>query len=98
ARVVRWVPFPRGVGLPGSQGGARCGLSPRFAFATVLKGATVVASWGRFSQVPDFQYLVDAAFDDTMRTGRFRRGSPDIGFEDATQYEFSVRARARRNT
>ncbi len=58
----------------------------------------MVASWGRFSQAPDFQYLVDAAFDDTMRTGRFRRGSPNIGFEDATQYEFSVRARPRPNT
>jgi len=33
-----------------------------------------------------------------MRTGRFRRGSPDIGFEDATQYEFSVRARTDPNT
>jgi outer membrane receptor protein involved in Fe transport len=61
--------------------------------STVLNGATVVASWGRFSQAPDFQYLVDAAFDDTTRTGRFRRGNPNLGFEAATQYEFSVRAR-----
>jgi outer membrane receptor protein involved in Fe transport len=52
-----------------------------------------VASWGRFAQAPDFQYLVDAALDDTARTGRFRRGNPDLGFETATQYEFSVRAR-----
>jgi outer membrane receptor protein involved in Fe transport len=59
----------------------------------VLAGATVVASWGRFSQAPDYQYLVDAAFDDTTRTGRFRRGNPDLGFEQAMQYEFSVRAR-----
>jgi outer membrane receptor protein involved in Fe transport len=58
-----------------------------------LKGATFVASWGRFSQAPDFQYLVDAAFDDTLRTGRFRRGNPNLGFEDATQYEFSLRMR-----
>src|SRR5207244_8074833 len=61
--------------------------------STVLRGATVVASWGRFSQAPDFQYLVDAAFDDTTRTGRFRRGNPDLGFEGAWQYEFSVRGR-----
>ena len=95
---VRYDQFSPGGGLKGSTIGARRSINPRLAFSTVLKGATVVASWGRFSQAPDFQYLVDAAFDDTMRTGRFRRGSPDIGFEDATQYEFSVRARARQNT
>jgi outer membrane receptor protein involved in Fe transport len=73
--------------------GAQRTLSPRFAVSTVLKGATVVASFGRFTQAPDYQFLVDAAFDDTTRTGRFRRGNPDIGFEKATQYEFSVRYR-----
>jgi outer membrane receptor protein involved in Fe transport len=41
---------------------------------------------------------VDAAFDDTLRTGRFRRGNPNLGFEQATQYEFSVRARPTPNT
>jgi hypothetical protein len=68
-------------------------LNPRLAFSAVLKGATVVASWGLFSQTPDLQYVTDAAFDDTSRTGRFRRGNPNIGFESATQYEFSVRGR-----
>jgi outer membrane receptor protein involved in Fe transport len=73
--------------------GAQRTLSPRFAVSTVLKGATVVASFGRFTQAPDYQFLVDAAFDDTTRTGRFRRGNPDLGYEKATQYEFSVRYR-----
>ncbi|HWC74454.1 MAG TPA: TonB-dependent receptor, partial [Gemmatimonadales bacterium] len=73
--------------------GARHSFSPRLGFSTVLKGATFVASWGRFSEAPDFQYLVDAAFDDTLRTGRFRRGNPNLGFEEATQYEFSLRTR-----
>ena len=59
----------------------------------MLQGATFVASYGRFAQAPDYQYLVDAAFDDTTRTGRFRRGNPNIGFEEATQYEFSLRVR-----
>jgi len=77
----------------GQRFGARRTLSPRFAVSTVLKGATFVASWGRFAQAPDFQYLVNSAFDDTTRTGRFREGNPDLGFETATQYEFSVRAR-----
>ena len=36
---------------------------------------------------------MDAAFDDTTRTGRFRRGNPDLGFEGAWQYELSVRGR-----
>src|SRR5205823_13998086 len=90
---VRYDQFDPGGGIPGSTVGARPSLNPRFAFSTVLKGATVVASWGRFSQTPDFQYLVDAAFDDTTRTGRFRRGNPDLGFEGAWQYEFSVRGR-----
>lgn len=84
--------------VPGSTFGARRSISPRLGFSAVLKGATFVASWGRFSQAPDFQYLVDAAFDDTLRTGRFRRGNPNLGFEDATQYEFSLRARPSETT
>ena len=77
---------------------ASASVSPRFAVSTVLKGATVVASYGRFTQAPDYQFLVDAAFDDTTRTGRFRRGNPDLGFEQATQYEFSVRVRPSRRS
>lgn len=68
-------------------------FSPRFAVSTPLGPATVVVSWGRFAQPPDFQYLVDAAFDDTLRTGRFRRGNPSLGFESSMQFEFQVRAR-----
>ncbi|HEV8304854.1 MAG TPA: TonB-dependent receptor [Gemmatimonadales bacterium] len=90
---TRYDQFDPGGDVPGQTTGTRRSINPRFAFSTMLKGATVVASWGRFSQAPDFQYLVDAAFDDTLRTGRFRRGNPNLGFEDATQYEFSVRAR-----
>ncbi len=88
--------------VPAAIGGRRFGaqrsLNPRLAVSTVLKGATFVATWGRFSQTPDFQYLVDAAFDDTTRTGRFRRGNPSLGFEQATQYEFSLRLRPTDNT
>lgn len=73
--------------------GTRGALNPRLAVSTVLHGATFVASWGKFSQAPDYQYLVDAAFDDTTRTGRFREGNPNLGFEQATQYEFSLRTR-----
>lgn len=54
-----------------------------------------MASYGRFTQAPDYQFLVDAAFGDTTRTGRFRRGNPDLGFERASQYEFNVRIRPR---
>jgi len=79
--------------IGGRRFGPQRSLNPRIAVSTVLSGATFVASWGRFSQAPDFQYLVDAAFDDTARTGRFRRGNPSLGFEDATQYEFSLRLR-----
>jgi hypothetical protein len=95
---LRYDQFDPGSGVPGAVVGARRSINPRIAFSTVLKGATLVVSWGRFSQAPDFQYLVDAAFDDTLRTGRFRRGNPNIGFEDATQYEFSLRTRPRANT
>ena len=91
---VRYDQFNPGSGVPGGVVySAQRSINPRLGFSTVLKGATVVASWGRFSQAPDFQYLVDAAFDDTLRTGRFRRGNPNLGFEDATQYEFSLRMR-----
>lgn len=69
------------------------GVSPRIAISTVLKGATFVVSYGRFSQAPDFQYMVDAAFDDTLRTGRFRVGNPSLGYENSNQYEFSLRSR-----
>ncbi|HEX6107502.1 MAG TPA: TonB-dependent receptor, partial [Gemmatimonadales bacterium] len=79
----------------GEARGSQRSLSPRFAVSTVLSGATVVVSYGRFSQAPDYQFLVDAAFDDTTRTGRFRRGNPGLGFEKASQYEFSVRLRPR---
>lgn len=58
----------------------------------------MVASYGRFSQAPDYQFLVDAAFDDTTRTGRFRRGNPDLGYEKATQYELSARVRPTEGT
>jgi hypothetical protein len=84
---------PHTAGLAGGRIGVQRSLNPRFALSTVLKGATVVASYGRFSQSPDFQYLVDAAFDDTARTGRFRVGNPNLGFEQSWQYEFSVRVR-----
>ncbi|HKU62300.1 MAG TPA: TonB-dependent receptor [Gemmatimonadales bacterium] len=92
---LRYDQFAPGSDLPGESRGARSELSPRFAVSTVLRGATVVASFGRFNQAPDYQFLVDAAFDDTTRTGRFRQGNPDLGFEEATQYELSVRIRPR---
>jgi hypothetical protein len=94
---LRFDQFDAGSDLATEARGAQRSLSPRFAISTVLSGATVVASFGRFSQAPDYQFLVDAAFDDSTRTGRFRRGNPDIGYEEATQYELSVRARARQS-
>ena len=90
---LRYDQFDARADVGTSRTRTRRALSPRFAMSTVLRGATVVMSWGKFSQAPDYQYLVDAAFDDTLRTGRFRRGNPDLGFENAWQYEFSVRAR-----
>jgi hypothetical protein len=90
---LRYDQFSAGSELTTESRGSQQRLSPRIAVSTVLVGATFVASYGHFTQAPDYQYLVDAAFDDTTRTGRFRRGNPDIGFEDATQYELSVRAR-----
>ncbi len=91
---LRWEYFSPGADLPGDELGARSSLNPRFAISTVLSGATLVASYGRFSMPPDLQFLVDAAFDDSTRTGRYRRGNPNIGFESATQYELSLRLRA----
>jgi hypothetical protein len=90
---LRYDQFDAGSSLPSEARGAQRSLSPRFAASTVLRGATVVVSYGRFSEAPDYQFLVDAAFDDTTRTGRFRRGNPDVGFEKASQFEFSVRSR-----
>ncbi len=90
---LRYDRFDAGSSLPGEARGAQSSVSPRFAVSTVLSGATVVASYGRFSQAPDYQFLVDAAFDDTTRTGRFRRGNPNLGFEKASQYELSARVR-----
>ena len=90
---MRYDQFNAGSALAAESRGSQRKVSPRFAVSTVLRGATFVASYGRFTQAPDYQYLVDAAFDDTTRTGRFRRGNPNIGFEDATQYEFSLRVR-----
>jgi Outer membrane receptor proteins, mostly Fe transport len=92
---LRYDRFDPGSSLPTEARGAQSSVSPRFAVSTVLSGATLVASYGRFSQAPDYQFLVDAAFDDTTRTGRFRRGNPDVGFEEANQYELSARVRPR---
>ncbi len=47
---------------------------------------------------PDLQFLVDATFDDSTRTGRYRRGNPNLGFESSTQYEFSLRLRPQATT
>jgi hypothetical protein len=90
---LRYDRFDNRADLPDATGEAQQKINPRLAVSTVLKGATVVASMGGFSQAPDYQYLVDAAFDDTTRTGRFRQGNPNLGFERSWQYELSVRGR-----
>jgi len=90
---LRYDQFDARADLGARRTRSRRSMSPRFSVSTVLPGATVVVSWGRFSQASDFQYLVDAAFDDSTRTGRFRRGNPDLGFESSWQYEMSVRTR-----
>lgn len=102
ARVAE-LGFTAGVRMDGfSPGGANVNnktlashtsINPRAAVSTMVAGATFVASLGKFSQPPDLQYLVNSAFDDTTRTGRFRPGNPNLGFESATQYELSVRVR-----
>jgi hypothetical protein len=89
---VRYDRFDPGTDL-GEGVKPRDAFGPRLALSTVFNGATLVISWGRFAQAPDYQYLVDAAFDDTTRTGRFRSGNANLGFETATQYEFSLRTR-----
>ncbi len=85
-----------GIEVRGS--GTEVAWSPRFAFSTMLPGALVVANWGHFAQPPDYQYLTDAAFDDTLRTGRFRQGNPALGFESASQFQLQVRMRPSVNT
>jgi hypothetical protein len=90
---LRYDQFDPRSGTLAQRFGPHRSLSPRLSMSTVLNGATFVASWGHFAQAPDFQYLVDASFDDTLRTGRFRQGNPNLGFETATQYEFSLRVR-----
>lgn len=92
---LRFDRFDTRADLEGVPSEAQQKLNPRIGVSTVLQGATIVASIGSFSQPPDYQYLIDAAFDDTTRTGRFRRGNPNLGFESSLQYELSVRARPR---
>lgn len=95
---LRYDYFDPGVDLDNAQLGKRTSLNPRFAISTVLSGATLVATYGRFSMPPDLQFLVDATFDDSTRTGRFRRGNPNLGFEQSNQFEFSLRLRPREFT
>lgn len=91
---MRYDQFSGRDDLPGDKSSkTQRGLSPRLAVSTTFRGVTFVASFGKFRQAPDYQYLVDAAFDDTTRTGRSRQGNPDLGFEESTQYEFSLRVR-----
>ncbi len=84
---------PGGANVNNKTLAAHTSLNPRAAVSTMVAGATFVASLGKFSQAPDLQYLVNSAFDDTTRTGRFRPGNPNLGFESAMQYELSVRVR-----
>ena len=95
---VRYDGFGPGGDLNNATVGRRSTINPRAAVSTVLEGATIVGSIGRFSQPPDLQFLVDAAFDDTTRTGRFRQGNPNLGFEQGTQFELSARIRVREMT
>lgn len=95
---LRYDFFDPGADLNNAALGNQSSISPRIAVSTVLSGATLVASYGRFSMPPDLQFLVDATFDDSTRTGRFRRGNPNLGFEQSTQYEFSLRLRPRAET
>ena len=92
---LRYDYFDPGMDLNDDQLGQQSSLNPRFAVSTVLSGATLVATYGRFSMPPDLQYLVDATFDDSTRTGRYRRGNPNLGFEQSNQFEFSLRLRPR---
>ena len=92
---LRYDYFDPGMDLNDTQLGQQSSLNPRFAVSTVLSGATLVATYGRFSMPPDLQYLVDATFDDSTRTGRYRRGNPNLGFEQSNQFEFSLRLRPR---
>ena len=84
---------PGGADLTNKTLVSHTSINPRIGVSTMVAGATFVASMGKFSQPPDLQYLVDAAFDDTTRTGRFRQGNPNLGFENSLQYELSVRVR-----
>lgn len=95
---VRYDGFDPGGDLHNSTLGTRTTFNPRAAVSTMVKGATIVGSVGRFSQPPDLQYLVNSAFDDTTRTGRFREGNPNLGFEQGTQMELSARIRLRKAT
>jgi outer membrane receptor protein involved in Fe transport len=90
---LRYDQFQSRQDIETDPGAVQRQLNPRLAVSTVLEGATLVVSMGSFSQPPDYQFLVDAAFDDTTRTGRFRGGNPNLGFEKAWQFEFSLRAR-----
>jgi hypothetical protein len=95
---IRYDQFSGRNDVPGKKAKVQRGLSPRIAVSTTFRGATFVASFGKFRQAPDYQYLIDAAFDDTTRTGRTRQGNPDLGFEESTQYEFSLRLRPTSST
>jgi Carboxypeptidase regulatory-like domain len=90
---IRYDGFTPGAVLANTTLHARSAINPRIAVSAVLKGATMVMSFGKFSEPPDLQYLVDQAFADTLRTGRFRQGNPDLGFESASQFEASTRFR-----
>jgi hypothetical protein len=90
---LRWDLFDPGASFADERIKAQSTISPRFGFSTALGPITVVGNYGVFHQAPDFQFLADAAFDDTTRTGRFRRGNPNLGFEKATMFEGSIRAR-----
>lgn len=64
---------------------------PRIGAAFPLAERTVVrVNYGIVAQPPDFQYFLDSAIGDSLRTDIRRQGNPALGFERGVTYEIGL--------
>jgi len=84
---------------PGVSGasGMRASISPLLGVSAPLGGALFSLTAARVSQFPDLQFLSNAAFDDSLAGGRFRRGDPDLGYEHVGLVEVQFKLRVRQD-
>lgn len=69
-------------------------FGPRLGFAGAFRNSTgrtaFRVNWSRMAQPPDFQFFLDSAIGDSLRTDIRRQGNPRLAFEEGSSVELGV--------